>query len=227
MIIDCIIPAYNEENSIPLVLQAIPSELVREVVVIDNASTDKTASVAAANGAKVLSETRKGYGSACLKGIEYIQSKEKQPEVVVFLDADYSDFPEQMPDLLQPIQDNQMDMVVGSRALGNREKGSMTIPQLFGNWLATHLLKLFYGAKFTDLGPFRAIRFPSLLALDMQDTSFGWTVEMQIKAVKQKMSYTEVAVDYRNRIGVSKISGTIKGAILAGYKIIWTLLKYR
>ena len=175
----------------------------------------------------MLFEAEKGYGRACLKGIDYVKNQRVNPtEIVVFIDADYSDYPEQMPKLIQPILDNEVDLVIGSRALGNREKGSMTFPQIFGNWLATSLLKLFYGARFTDLGPFRSIRYQSLLDLNMKDQTYGWTVEMQIKAAKQKLRFIEVPVDYRNRIGFSKISGTVKGTFLAGYKIIATLFKY-
>jgi len=158
--------------------------------------------------------------------MDYIKNKPTPPEVVVFLDADYSDYPQEMKLLLQPINDQNMDMVIGSRALGNREKGAMTPQQIFGNWLATFLMKLFYGVHYTDLGPFRAIQYNSLMALNMKDKTYGWTVEMQLKAAKQKMKTCEVAVNYRNRIGFSKVSGTIKGTIGAGYKIITTIFKY-
>ena len=224
-IVDVIIPAYNEEASIGEVIKAIPVNLVREVVVCNNASTDSTEAVAKAHGATVLLETRKGYGSACLKGVDYLKQKEIKPEVVVFLDGDYSDHPEEMSVLLQPIQEESYDLVIGSRALGQLEKGAMMPQQVFGNWLATNLIKLFYNYHFTDLGPFRAIRYSSLIAIDMQDKDFGWTVEMQVKAAKMGLKCTEVPVSYRKRIGVSKVSGTIRGTILAGHKILWTIFK--
>ena len=180
----------------------------------------------AAAGATVLNEQIKGYGSACLRGIGYLNENATKPDVVVFLDADYSDHPEQLPELVAPILDGSSDLVIGSRALGQRESRSMTFPQIFGNWLATTLLNIIYGANFTDLGPFRAIRFSSLIGLDMQDKTYGWTVEMQLKAAKHNLSYLEIPVDYRVRTGKSKISGTVKGTILAGYKILWTIFKY-
>lgn len=226
-VIDVIIPAYNEEQSIGNVLRDIPKDLVREVLVCNNASTDKTALVAKENGATVLDQPQKGYGSACLKGIEYIKAKPKeaQPDIVVFLDGDYSDHPEEMPKLIQPIIEQDMDMVIGSRATGQMENGAMMPQQIFGNWLATNLIRLFYRYDFTDLGPFRAIRYDKLIEIDMKDPDFGWTVEMQVKAAKHKFKCTEVAVTYRKRIGVSKVSGTIKGTILAGHKILWTIFK--
>lgn len=222
-----IIPAFNEENAVGKVVAEIPKHLVDEVIVVNNNSTDKTSDAAKKEGATVLFEGTKGYGRACLKGIDYLKNTRTTPtEIVVFLDADYSDYPKQMIEMVKPIQDNKADMVIGSRALGKREGGSMTVPQVFGNWLATSLMHLFYGHKFTDLGPFRAIRYSSLLELDMQDQTYGWTVEMQVKALKQKLRCQEMPVDYRNRIGFSKISGTMKGTVLAGYKIITTIFKY-
>jgi len=226
--IDVIIPAYNEEAAIGKVLRAIPKSLVREVIVCNNNSTDNTAKIAAANGAIVVLQPEMGYGNACLKGIDYLMQKpiSEQPDIVVFIDADYSDVPEEMPDVVAPIINNNMDMVIGSRALGNLEQGSMTFPQRFGNWLATSLIRWIYNYHFTDLGPFRAIRYPSLVAMNMEDKTFGWTVEMQVKAAKMKMNTTEVAVNYRRRAGgKSKVSGTIKGTFLAGYKILWTIFK--
>ncbi len=219
-----IIPAFNEAKSIDKVIREIPQDLVDEVVVVNNNSSDETSRVARQAGATVLDEPRQGYGFACLKGIDY--AKKQNPDIIVFLDADYSDYPEEMRLLIKPIIEENYDMVIGSRALGNRQTGSMTIPQIFGNWLATNLLRLFYGVKYSDLGPFRAIKFESLLALNMQDTTYGWTVEMQLKAAKMKMKTTEIAVNYRVRVGKSKISGTVKGTILAGYKIITTIFKY-
>ncbi len=226
--IHVIIPAYNEEKSIALVLRDIPKGFVEEVIVVNNNSSDNTAAVAAAAGATVLHEPAPGYGNACLKGIAYVAAKppEAQPDIVVFLDGDYSDYPGEMVQLVAPIQQGQADLVIGSRALGNREPGAMLPQQIFGNWLATSLLRLFYGARFTDLGPFRAIRFSTLLALGMQDKTYGWTVEMQAKAARQNIPCTEVPVTYRKRIGFSKISGTVKGTIMAGYKIILTIFRY-
>jgi len=226
LIIDVIIPAFNEENAVGNVVNDIPKNLVRDIIVVNNNSTDKTATNATNAGAIVLEEKNMGYGNACLKGIAYLKNNTVPPNIVVFLDADYSDYPEEMTNLIQPILTQKMDMVIGSRALGYKEKGAMTPQQVFGNWLATFLLKLFYGVKYTDLGPFRAIKYESLIALNMKDKTYGWTVEMQLKAAKQKMATCEVAVNYRNRIGFSKVSGTVKGTIGAGYKIITTIFKY-
>ena len=225
--IDVIIPAYNEEASIANVLADIPKDLVREIIVCNNASKDLTADVAKENGATVLEQPRKGYGSACLKGIEYLKKKslEEQPQIVVFLDGDYSDHPEEMYQLVEPIIENDIDIVIGSRALGDMQSGAMQPQQIFGNWLATNLIKLFYGYEFTDLGPFRAIKFDKLVEIEMEDPDFGWTVEMQIKAAKHKLKSIEIPVSYRQRIGVSKVSGTVKGTFLAGHKILWTIFK--
>ncbi|MDG1477052.1 MAG: glycosyltransferase family 2 protein [Vicingaceae bacterium] len=225
-IVDVIIPAFNEENSVGNVVKDIPKELVREIIVVNNNSTDDTAVNATNAGATVLTEPNMGYGNACLKGMQHVANKEIKPTIIVFLDADYSDYPEEMVDVIKPIIHQNMDMVIGSRALGNLEKGAMTPQQIFGNWLANFLLKLFYGVKYTDLGPFRAIKYSSLVALGMKDKTYGWTVEMQVKAVKQKMKTCEVPVNYRVRIGHSKVSGTVKGTIGAGYKIITTIFKY-
>ena len=224
--IDVIIPAYNEQNSIARVLNDIPKDLVREVVVVDNNSEDKTSDNARNAGATVLSEFKQGYGYAGLKGINYLYYKKNIPSILVFLDGDYSDFPGEMNKVVEPIISENFDMVIGSRALGNREKGSMTPQQIFGNWLATRLMRIFYGTKYTDLGPFRAIRFDKLLKLGMQDKTYGWTIEMQIKAVKHKLKITEVPVNYKKRIGFSKVSGTVKGTVLAGIKIIFAIFKY-
>lgn len=225
-VIHVIIPAFNEENAIGQVLAEIPAALVTEVIVVNNASTDQTESIARNSGATVLREPTPGYGRACLKGIDYLKQKQTPPDIVVFLDADYSDYPEEIPQLVEPIIQHHADLVIGSRALGKTEKGAMTPQQLFGNWLATRLLKLFYGVSFTDLGPFRAIRYATLIELDMQDKTYGWTVEMQLKAAKQKKNCVEVPVRYRKRIGFSKISGTVKGTIMAGYKILYTIVRY-
>jgi len=226
-IIDVIIPAYNEQDSIGNVLRDIPKELVREIIVCNNASTDNTKSVALENGATVVDQPLKGYGNACLKGIAHIKAKSsnEQPDIVVFLDGDYSDHPEEMTKLVAPIIKKDMDMVIGSRTLGEMESGAMMPQQIFGNWLATNLIRLFYSYNFTDLGPFRAIKWDQLVAIEMQDKTFGWTVEMQVKAAKHKLKCTEVAMTYRKRIGVSKVSGTLKGTILAGHKILWTIFK--
>lgn len=219
------IPAFNEERSIGHVIDDIP-DFVREIVVVNNRSTDNTKEVAEKHGATVLYQPQAGYGSACLMGIEYLASKSIQPDIMVFVDGDYSDYPEEMTQLIAPIINDNKDMVIGSRALGQKESGSMMPQQIFGNWLATSLIKLFYGAKYSDLGPFRAIKFDKLLALGMQDKDYGWTIEMQIKAVKNNLNFAEVPVNYRKRIGTSKVSGTVKGTVMAGYKIITTIFKY-
>lgn len=224
-IIDVIIPAYNEEASIGLVLADIP-DFVSEVIVVNNNSVDDTEKVAKAAGATVLHEPQRGYGYACLKGMQYISEKSEKPDILVFLDGDYSDYPEQLTELVAPIFEKNTDFVIGARVKRLREPGAMTFPQRFGNWLATSLMTLFFGAKFTDLGPFRAIKYDKLLALEMQDKTYGWTVEMQLKALKRKYSYTEVPMKYRNRIGTSKVSGTVKGAIFAGIKILSWIFKY-
>lgn len=225
-IIVVIIPAYNEENSIAKVVHDIPPGLVQQVIVVNNNSNDATDLNARNAGATVLHEKRPGYGFACLKGITYLKESGSSPDIVIFIDADYSDHPEEMPLLVKPIVEDKMDLVIGSRALGKKEKGSMTMQQVFGNWLATGLLKIIYNIQYTDLGPFRAIRYDKLLEINMQDTTYGWTVEMQLKAAKLKMNICEVPVNYRKRIGFSKISGTLKGSVLAGYKIITTIFKY-
>ena len=225
--IKVIIPAFNEQNAVCLVIGEIPRDWVNEVIVVNNGSTDNTVEQASQCGATVLEEPYKGYGKACLKGMEYLRQSLDKTDIVVFIDADHSDFPAQLPELVKPIIEDRADLVIGSRVLGKKEKGAMTIQQTFGNWLATKLLRRIYGANFTDLGPFRAIRYEKLLQLDMRDKTYGWTVEMQVKAAKQKLRCTEVPADYRRRIGKSKVSGTIKGTILAGYKILWTIFKYR
>ncbi|PQV51379.1 glycosyltransferase involved in cell wall biosynthesis [Jejuia pallidilutea] len=223
--INVIIPAHNEANSIAKVINDIPKH-VEEIIVVSNNSSDATENNAAKAGATVLTESNKGYGYACLKGMDYIANKKIKPDIVVFLDGDYSDYPEELNKIVAPIIDKDIDFVIGARVKQLREEGAMTVPQIFGNWLATALMKLFFGATFTDLGPFRAIKYNKLLALNMEDKTYGWTVEMQLKAIKQKLSYTEVPVNYRNRIGVSKVSGTVKGAIFAGVKILGWIFKY-
>jgi len=224
-IITVIIPAFNEELSIGKVVNDIPRDVVDHVVVVNNNSTDRTSQVAIDAGAIVLDEKRPGYGWACLKGIEH--AKIINTEIIVFLDGDYSDYPQQIPEVISPILNKDFDLVIGSRVLGKREKGSLTPQQRFGNWLATKLIRLFYRAKYTDLGPFRAIKADKLERLKMSDKTYGWTIEMQIKAVKQKMKFCEVPVNYKKRIGVSKVSGTVKGTVLAGIKIIFAVFKYR
>ena len=219
-----IIPAFNEEGSIGQVLDDIPSDIVEEVIVVNNASSDRTAEEAEKLNATVLTETRRGYGSACLKGLEYAMPKGF--DVIVFLDADYSDHPEEMPSLLRPILEEKYDLVIGSRSIGQREKGAMPPQAIFGNWLATLLIRLFWGYRFTDLGPFRAVRTEALKQIGMEDTNYGWTVEMQIKAARLGLKATEVPVSYRKRIGVSKISGTIPGSLKAGWKILYTIFRY-
>ncbi len=224
-IIKVIIPAFNEEHAIAKVIAEIPKS-VNEIIVISNNSTDDTEQVAKNAGATVLLEHRKGYGFACLKGMDYIANQEIKPDIIVFLDGDYSDYPEELSKLVAPILQDNIDFVIGARNENLRETGSMTPQQIFGNWLATFLMKVFFKAKFTDLGPFRAIRYDKLLQLQMEDKTYGWTVEMQLKVLKHKMSYIEIPVRYKNRIGVSKVSGTVKGSVLAGIKIISWIIKY-
>lgn len=224
-LIKVIIPAYNEEASIPLVINAIP-EIVDEIIVVSNNSTDHTEVNAKNAGATVLVEKQKGYGFACLRGMTYISEQKNKPDIIVFLDGDYSDYPEELTKIVQPIIEENIDFVVGARVKELREDGSMTTPQIFGNWLATSLMRLFFKSTFTDLGPFRAIKYQKLLDLKMEDKTYGWTVEMQLKVLKQKLTYKEIPVNYRNRIGVSKVSGTIKGAIFAGVKILMWIFKY-
>ncbi|MBK7303236.1 MAG: glycosyltransferase family 2 protein [Saprospiraceae bacterium] len=227
MIIDVITPALNEEQAIASVIKDVPSNLVRYFIVCDNGSKDRTVEIARSLGAVVVSEPERGYGAACLKGIEFLNNLPvtEQPDIVVFIDADYSDYPEEIPELIRPILENKADLVIGSRVLGNAERGSLNFVQRFGNALATLLIRCIYGYQFTDLGPFRAIKFKTLQELGMKDRNYGWTVEMQIRVAKLKIRATEVPVNYKNRIGKSKVSGTVKGSILAGYKIIYTIFK--
>lgn len=223
--IKVIIPAYNEQDSIGLVVSDVP-KIVDEIIVVNNNSSDNTAEVASNAGATVLFEKRPGYGYACLKGIDYIKALDTPPDIVVFLDGDYSDHPEELTEIIEPIQKGEVDFVVGSRVKELREAHSMTPQQVFGNWLACFLMKLLYQSNFTDLGPFRAIRWKTLINLNMSDKTYGWTVEMQLKVLQQKTTYKEIKVNYRKRIGVSKVSGTIKGTIFAGIKIIGWIFKH-
>jgi len=219
-----IIPAFDEEKSVGKVVAAIPQPPVEKIIVVNNNSRDRTAEVAAQAGAQVVFEGEPGYGAACLRGIA--EAKKCGAELVVFLDADHSDYPEEIPALIAPILAGECDFVIGSRALGEKEKGAMTPQQLFGNWLACHLMRLLLGARYSDLGPFRAISMAALEKLQMRDRNYGWTVEMQIKAALQQLRVQEVPARYRKRIGKSKISGTVKGTVLAGWKIITTILRY-
>jgi len=223
--ISVIIPAYNEADSIAKVIADIPA-VVSEIIVVDNNSTDATSITATSAGAKVLLEPRKGYGYACLKGINYLSKRSNPPSIVVFMDGDYSDYPEDLHEIVKPITDGNVDFVIGARVKELREKGSMTPQQVFGNWLATSLMKVLFGARFTDLGPFRAITYERLMELEMADKTYGWTVEMQLKALKRKIAYAEVPVRYKKRIGTSKVSGTVKGTIFAGIKILSWIIKY-
>lgn len=223
--IKVIIPAFNEADSIAEVIKEIPDS-VSEVIVVNNNSSDRTAENAHAAGATVLTEERKGYGYACLKGMDYVAQQSKVPDIIVFIDGDYSDYPEELDKVVAPILNKGYDFVIGARVKRLREEGSMTPQQIFGNWLATFLMKLLFRATFTDLGPFRAIAYNKLLTLEMEDKTYGWTVEMQLKALKNKLAYTEVPVRYKKRIGISKVSGTVKGSIFAGVKILTWIFKY-
>jgi glycosyltransferase involved in cell wall biosynthesis len=209
------------------VLDDLKKTPVRKVFLVDNNSTDGTGEEARKHGAIVLLETYQGYGAACLKGIAEANAQPEPADVILFLDADHSDDILRVNDLVAPIASNEADMVIGSRALGQRQPGAMTPQQRFGNWLATRMIRVMYRKKFTDLGPFRAIRLTSLNALNMQDRTYGWTVEMQVKAIRQNLRFVEIPVDYfKRRTGKSKVAGTLKGTIFAGYKIIATIIKY-
>ena len=221
--ISVVIPVFNEQEAIQNVLSDIPRHLEADVVVVDNGSTDRTVELARRKGARIVHERRRGYGWACLAGIAALH----KPDIVVFLDGDYSDYPDEMTGLVKPIVEGRADLVIGSRILGNREAGALLPQARFGNWLATWLIRRLFGACFTDLGPFRAVTYPALLQLEMQDRTFGWTVEMQVKAARLKLRFLEVPVNYRRRIGVSKITGTVSGTIRAGWKILYTIFKYR
>lgn len=221
--ISVIIPVFNEQKAIQNVLSDIPGHLEADVVVVDNGSTDRTVELARQMGARIVHEHRRGYGWACLAGIAALH----KPDIVVFLDGDYSDYPDEMTGLVKPIVEGRADLVIGSRILGNREAGALLPQARFGNWLATWLIRRLFDACFTDLGPFRAVTYPALLQLEMQDRTFGWTVEMQVKAARLKLRFLEVPVSYRRRIGVSKITGTVGGTIRAGWKILYTIFRYK
>jgi glycosyltransferase involved in cell wall biosynthesis len=228
--ITVIIPAINEAGAIGLVLDDIP-KIVAQVIVVDNGSIDNTVEVAQKHGALVLKESRRGYGFACMRALQYLQERsakqpEQTPDIIVFLDGDYSDYPEYLESLIDAIQNQNMDLVIGARASELMEPGAMTRPQRFGNGLATWLMRHLFAARYTDLGPFRAIRYDQLMAMKMSDMTYGWTVEMQLKALRMNLNYTEIKVPYRNRIGVSKVSGTVKGVIFAGVKIIGWIAKH-
>lgn len=220
--VSVVIPAYNEESSIGLVLADLDRRHLIEVIVVDNGSTDATAEVARRAGARVIHESRKGYGQACLTGI----AAADDPDIIVFLDGDYSDHPEELPAVLRPILEGTADLVIGARVPEKREPGAMLPQALFGNWLATTLIRLIWGFRYSDLGPFRAITAEGLRRIGMEDRNFGWTVEMQVKALREGLQVVEVPVSYRRRVGVSKITGTIRGTVAAGYKILWTIAKY-
>ncbi len=220
--VSVIIPAFNEESSIGLVLNDLPQKSLHEIIVVDNGSTDNTANVARESGARVIRENRKGYGSACLRGIAELS----QPDIVVFLDGDYSDYPEEITDLIQPILRGEKDFVVGSRMLLPESRSALLPQARYGNRLAVFLIRIFFKHRYTDLGPFRSIRHDSLKSIGMQDRDFGWTVEMQIKAVQNGLRICEIPVRYRQRVGVSKITGTVSGTLKAGTKIIYTIFKY-
>jgi glycosyltransferase involved in cell wall biosynthesis len=223
--IDVVIPAFNEEASLPLVLAAVPRPPVRRIVVCDNNSTDTTARVAAEGGATVVAESSAGYGSACLKALDHLRRNDP-PDIVVFLDGDYSDHPEELPTLVAPILAGNADVVIGSRALGDHQPGALLPQARAGNLVACLLIRLLYRHRYTDLGPFRAIRWDRFEQLRMSDPDFGWTAEMQVKALRHGLTVLEVPVSYRKRVGVSKITGTLYGTLMAGYKILWTVLRY-
>jgi len=223
--IDVVIPALNEEASLPLVLADLPRPPVRRVVVADNGSSDGTARVAREGGAVVVPATRRGYGSACLAGLAWLRANDP-PEIVAFVDADYSDHPDELPLLVAPLLAGTADLVIGSRVLGEHEPGALLPQARAGNLVACLLIRLLYGHRYTDLGPFRAARWEALERLGMSDPDFGWTAEMQVKALRHGLRVAEVPVRYRRRVGVSKITGTVKGTLLAGYKILWMVLRY-
>ena len=222
-----ILPALNEEQAIGGVLRSIPSELTATAIVADNGSTDRTAETARQAGAIVVSEPKRGYGAACLKAIGALDSLPTGIDIVVFLDADGSDHPEDMLELVRPLQQGEADLTIGSRLRGAKEAGAMPPHQILANRIFTRMIALLYGHRFTDLGPFRAIRRDALAKLKMRDRDYGWTAEMQIKAIKQGLRVREIPVRYRKRIGRSKISGRLLPSLKAGAKIFWTILKLK
>jgi len=227
LVVDVVIPARNEEESLPLVLGAIPRDAVRTVYVVDNGSTDATAKAAVQGGAQLLSEPTAGYGAALLRGVNELQTLARRPDVVVFLDGDYADEPAELPWLLEPIRAGMADLVIGSRALGEAEPGALALQQRIASRVATTMIRAIYGQRYTDLGPFRAIRLPALIALGMSDTGHGWNIEMQVKAARGGLRIAEVPVSYRRRAaGRSKISQTIRGSVASSYKIIFTILRH-
>lgn len=214
-----IIPALNEESALRELLPILHDFELGRLIVADNGSTDGTARVAREHGATVVSEPRRGYGAACQAGISVLDDR---TQVVLFLDADLSDDPTRLPDLLDPILNGDADMTIGARLAELREPGAMTLPQRFGNGLAVRLIRAGWGHRYQDLGPFRAIRASSLRRIGMRDRAFGWTIEMQIRAVEERLRIIEIPLAYRRRKGVSKISGTLRGVVLAGYWILTT-----
>ncbi|WDQ17166.1 glycosyltransferase family 2 protein [Rhodopirellula sp. P2] len=223
-----VIPALNEEKSIGLVLRDLPC--VAGVIVVDNGCTDQTAVIAEQAGALVVREPQRGYGAACLRGLAkldaMVRDGKANPQAVAFVDADYSDHSDRLPELVRPIASDNADFVLGSRLLGERERGAMPPQSVFGNQLACLLMRMLFGVRYTDLGPFRVINYRQLCELQMRDENFGWTIEMQIKASRLGLRSLEIPVPYRTRIGTSKISGTLSGSVKAGYKILFTIAKH-
>lgn len=220
-----LIPALDEEASIGRVVEALGDTVARRILVVDNGSRDDTAAVARAAGAEVVHEPRRGYGSACLRGIAHYRAE--PPDVLVFVDGDFSDYPEELDRLVAPVASGESDLVIGSRVLGGAPRDALLPQARFGNWLSCRLIAALFGVDYTDLGPFRAVRWWTLEALDLRDKDFGWTVEMQVRAARLGIPAKEVPVSYRRRIGRSKISGTLMGSLRAGQKILWTIFRER
>lgn len=221
--IGVIIPMLNEERSIQKVFDDIPA-FVDWIVTVDNGSRDRSAEVARSKGAIVLSESRRGYGWACMKGIEFLRGR--QCDIIAFMDGDYSDHPEELPLLIDPIIQHHYDLAVGSRVTGMREDGALPFHSLFGNRLAGFLINVFWKARFTDLGPFRVITREAIEKMNLREMKYGWTVDMQIVAAKMKLKCTEIPVRYRKRIGKSKVTGTVKGTVLASITILSTIFRH-